>query len=110
MSRTHLASALAALATLVAASGPARAHGDDPMERGAPESSPAAPGGETPGTPPIPPAATVTPEQLAKPVTGPEAKKTPLRWHGSTLLFDQSVTSQTIGVGRDYQSYNPTYE
>jgi hypothetical protein len=33
-----------------------------------------------------------------------------MAWRGSTLLFDQSVTTQTIGVGRDYQSYNPLYE
>ncbi len=33
-----------------------------------------------------------------------------MAWHGSTLLFDQSVTTQTIGIGKDYQSYNPVYE
>ncbi|HVR63742.1 MAG TPA: hypothetical protein VMU50_17695, partial [Polyangia bacterium] len=32
------------------------------------------------------------------------------RWHDSTLLFDQSATTQTLHLGRDYQSYNPTYE
>ena len=32
------------------------------------------------------------------------------RWHGSLLLFDQSVTTQTLGIGGDYQSANPTYE
>jgi hypothetical protein len=32
------------------------------------------------------------------------------RWRGSILLFDQSMTTQTIGVGGYYQSYDPTYE
>jgi MYXO-CTERM domain-containing protein len=32
------------------------------------------------------------------------------RWHGSVLLFDQSMTTQTAGIGADYQSANPTYE
>jgi hypothetical protein len=39
-----------------------------------------------------------------------EHKKILSRWRGSVLLFDQSVTTQTVGVGADYQSYNPTYE
>jgi hypothetical protein len=32
------------------------------------------------------------------------------RWRGSILLFDQSMTTQTVGVGGNYQSYDPTYE
>ncbi len=32
------------------------------------------------------------------------------RWKGSILLFDQSMTTQTAGIGGDYQSYDPTYE
>lgn len=39
-----------------------------------------------------------------------EPGKQPIPWHGTTLLFDQSVTTQTVGVGADYQSANPTYE
>jgi hypothetical protein len=31
-------------------------------------------------------------------------------WRGSILLFDQSMTTQTVGVGGDYQSSDPTYE
>ena len=37
-----------------------------------------------------------------------ERKRSP--WRGSTLLFDQSVTAQTIGLGKDYQSRNALYE
>ena len=32
------------------------------------------------------------------------------RWHGSLLLFDQSISTQTAGIGADYQSANPIYE
>jgi hypothetical protein len=32
------------------------------------------------------------------------------RWHGSTFSFDQSATTQTLHLGGDYQSSNPTYE
>jgi hypothetical protein len=41
---------------------------------------------------------------------GPEPDAPPSRWRGSILLFDQSMTTQTIGVGGDYQSSDPTYE
>ncbi|HMI86104.1 MAG TPA: hypothetical protein VK550_18545 [Polyangiaceae bacterium] len=37
-----------------------------------------------------------------------EQKRAP--WRGSTLLFDQSVTTQTLGLGQDYQSRNDLYE
>jgi hypothetical protein len=40
----------------------------------------------------------------------PPGDETPSRWRGSILLFDQSLTTQTVGVGGDYQSYDPTYE
>lgn len=34
----------------------------------------------------------------------------PLIWHDTTFLFQQRVTTQTIGVGRDYQSADPYYD
>lgn len=37
-------------------------------------------------------------------------QKTNLPWHGSALIFDQSVTTTTVGIGADYQSANPVYE
>jgi hypothetical protein len=33
-----------------------------------------------------------------------------VRWHGSVLLFDQSMTTQTVHIGADFQTYDPTYE
>ncbi|HEX3698747.1 MAG TPA: hypothetical protein VH374_25485 [Polyangia bacterium] len=40
----------------------------------------------------------------------PTTENTPSRWHGSILLFDQSATTQTLHVGSDYLSSDPTYE
>jgi hypothetical protein len=37
-----------------------------------------------------------------------EEKASP--WAGSILLFDQSATTQTLGIGKDYLSSDPTYE
>ncbi|HWA71878.1 MAG TPA: hypothetical protein VG937_06085 [Polyangiaceae bacterium] len=31
-------------------------------------------------------------------------------FHDSVLIWDHSVTTQTLGIGADYQSRNPTYE
>jgi hypothetical protein len=39
-----------------------------------------------------------------------EAEAPKSRWHGSIVHFDQSVGTQTVGIGADYQSANPTYE
>ncbi len=39
-----------------------------------------------------------------------EAEKKKLPWHGSIVLFDQSVTTQTVGLGADYQSRDAVYE
>jgi hypothetical protein len=66
----------------------------------------------------IPAAATAAPEGATAAASASstsedaedEPGKQPIPWHGSTLLFDQSVTTQTVGVGADYQSANPTYE
>jgi hypothetical protein len=41
---------------------------------------------------------------------GEQTEEKPSPWAGSIFLFDQSVTTQTIGIGKDYQSSDPTYE
>src|SRR6266568_352966 len=38
------------------------------------------------------------------------AEEKPSPWAGSILLFDQSATTQTLHLGTDYQSSDPTYE
>jgi hypothetical protein len=48
-----------------------------------------------------------SPTALSTAATSPSAAD---RWRGSILLFDQSITTQTVGVGTDYQTYDPTYE
>jgi len=39
-----------------------------------------------------------------------ETEQQRLPWRGSTFLFDQSVTAQTVGIGKDYQSRDDVYE
>lgn len=46
----------------------------------------------------------------ARRATGSNDTERKSPWRGSTLLFDQSVTAQTIGIGKDYQSRNDLYE
>jgi hypothetical protein len=48
-----------------------------------------------------------SPTALSTATTSPSAAD---RWRGSIVLFDQSITTQTVGVGADYQSADPTYE
>lgn len=66
------------------------------------------------GAPPAPATAPApaSPDQAPKAATPPaeKAEKKPLPWHGTYVLFDQSATTQTVGLGSDYQSANPTYE
>ena len=39
-----------------------------------------------------------------------EEKHAPNRFRGSTLALDNSASTQTLGIGEDYQSDNPSYE
>lgn len=41
---------------------------------------------------------------------GGEAKPKKLPWRGTSLGWDHSATTETVGIGRDTQSRNPTYE
>lgn len=43
--------------------------------------------------------------------TRPEAAPpSPVSWHDSTILLKESVGTQTVGVGADYQSRNPYFD
>lgn len=42
--------------------------------------------------------------------TEPQQDQKKVPWRGSILLFDQSVTTQTVGLGKDFQSADNTYE
>ncbi len=39
-----------------------------------------------------------------------EGRSARLPWHHTLLIWDHSVTTQTLGLGADYQSRNPTYD
>lgn len=54
-------------------------------------------------------AGTETDEVEAKPKAKTEKKK-PLPWAGTSLGWDHSATTETVGIGRDTQTLNPTYE
>jgi hypothetical protein len=43
------------------------------------------------------------------PAATPE-KPVKLRWRDTWLIWDNAVTAQTLGIGKNYQSPNPTYE
>src|SRR5262245_12881100 len=49
-----------------------------------------------------------------RPLPPPEKRAEPERkasaWRGSTLSWNNSATTETLGVGQDVQSENPTYE
>ena len=65
------------------------------------------PTGSAPG--PAPDEASTAQTLGLPPKTAPATPK-PLLWAGSVLFFDQSINSEAIGVGRDYQSRNPSYQ
>jgi hypothetical protein len=72
----------------------------------APSASTGASFGLTPGTP-APPSA----DTGAKPPQDQAAKQPPkVPFRGSLLFWDNSVSTETIGVGRDPQTRNPLYE
>lgn len=43
-------------------------------------------------------------------VQGQEALDQRLKWHDTRFIWDHSATTQTLGIGSDVQSRNPTYE
>jgi hypothetical protein len=49
-----------------------------------------------------------SPQRLSIPSEGGGRK--PLIWRGTSFMFQQAVSSETIGIGKDYQSRNPAYE
>jgi hypothetical protein len=44
------------------------------------------------------------------PAPGAEPKPKKLPWRGTTFGWDNSATADTVGIGQDRQSANPTYE
>ena len=98
---TILAAAVALHATIASAQGEANPAPAGPLP--SPVTPPIVGGAASPAPVDQPTAASPRAAEPAK-----EEKKNP--WHGSYLLFDQSVTTQTIHLGSDYQSADPVYE
>jgi hypothetical protein len=46
----------------------------------------------------------------APPPQNPPGKPAKLRWRDTWLIWDNSVSAQTLGIGKNYLSPNPTYE
>jgi hypothetical protein len=49
-------------------------------------------------------------DQAPAPESAESARPEPLIWHDTTFLFQQRATTQTLGVGRDYQTADPFYD
>jgi hypothetical protein len=108
--------AAAALLVAISASGAAPAQPDQAgVPADAPEAPPVSP---PPGPAPPPPVMAPTPivvrptpDRVRPPAPPPAAdEQVKLRWRDTWLIWDNSVTAQTLGFGKDYLSPNPTYE
>ncbi len=91
-----------------------------------PQPDPGQPGAPAPGEPPAAaPGATITfgsggvstssgepaKDEAAQSDQSKKQKKPErLPWHGTSLLLDNSVTTQAVGIGKDYLSNDPVYE
>jgi len=77
-------------------------------QEGAPVAAEAGPPGPTTYTENV----ARTPDRTASAAApAPEASKpVKLRWRDTWLIWDNSVTAQTLGIGKNYLSPNPTYE
>ena len=63
--------------------------------------------GDVQGTSGNPP---VTDQSVKLPEKTIQSLPKKLLWRGTTFSADQSVSSETAGIGRDYQSSNPSYQ
>ncbi|MBI5533250.1 MAG: hypothetical protein HY898_11065 [Deltaproteobacteria bacterium] len=112
MRSKYLVMAVAAAAALVSTT--AFAQGDQPpAPPGTAQPAPAAPGiSGTFGGTVAPTGAAVPGQDTSQSQPKPEEKKAEpvkLPWHGSTFFVSQYATTQTVGIGGDYQSSNPLY-
>jgi len=71
----------------------------------APTSQPAS----SPATTPPPTPSAVAAEPTSPPPAG-VGRAEPLPWRGTRLVWSQSLTTQTVGIGSDRQTLNPTWE
>jgi hypothetical protein len=74
------------------------------------QTAPPAPGEGTPMIAPADVSISLESDSLEEDPNAKPAKKEPLPWAGTTLGWDHSATTETLGVGQDVQTLNPTYE
>ena len=106
-----VACALGSLAFTLGAAGQAQvppAPGEPPQPQPPAPPNPSTPPPAAPawGSPPAPQADAPAAPGARPPEAGEEA----LPWRRTTLSWDQSATTETVGIGRDTQSLNPTYD
>jgi hypothetical protein len=56
------------------------------------------------------PAVAQTADQAPGAAETPAPKEDQVFWHNTTFVFQQRASTQTLGIGRDYQSSNPFYD
>lgn len=81
------------------------------LTRTTPAGAQSMPGTEAPG-PAQPPSATIPPTPDRPAASTPAAMEpapVKLRWRDTWLIWDNAVTTQTVGIGKDYLSADPTY-
>jgi hypothetical protein len=54
--------------------------------------------------------AAVADQAGARPAPGAASFKKPVPWHDSSIIWQQDVGTQTVGLGGDYQSRDPYYD
>lgn len=119
---------LGMMAAVVLAAAPAWAQGNDPAQPAQPgQGNPTGPAAQPQGGPSLtissdgtttagPAAAPVEDTPSAQTLALPPKKAAggappkPLIWAGTVMFFDQSVNSEALGVGKDYQSRNPSFQ
>jgi hypothetical protein len=81
------------------------------LTRTTPAAAQYAPGTEAPGPMPPPPATVGPTADRPAAMTPPPTEPAPvkLRWRDTWLIWDNAVTTQTVGIGKDYLSADPTY-
>jgi hypothetical protein len=118
---------LGMMAAVVLAAAPAWAQGNDPAQPAQPgQGNPTGPAAQPQGGPSLTISSDGT--TTAGPAAAPEEDKPsaqtlalppkkaggappkPLIWAGTVMFFDQSVNSEALGVGKDYQSRNPSFQ
>lgn len=105
-----MSSSLSALAQGTGGSDPQQDGGTQPTPANPPAGAQPTTDGQAPPNQNQPAVDEQAAKQPEKTVATPPAPPKPLLWRGTTLSADQSVSSETAGIGKDIQSSNPSYQ